>query len=125
MFLSHVVGVAFWRKHSAKMTISEMVTVPNKAFALLLLENYWDTWSTKNLEAYQKEATYDERTIKKKRTATWEKYTTNAWRSKIFGGWSGLAWFKELFLSVRQDREKLCASIVEERYKLYCSATKI
>jgi len=47
MFLSHVVGVAFWRKNSAKMPISEMATVSDKAFALLLLENYWDTWSPK------------------------------------------------------------------------------
>jgi len=34
-------------------------------FALLLLENYWVTWSIKYLEAYQKEATYDEKTNKK------------------------------------------------------------
>jgi len=66
IFLSRVVGVAFWRKNSAKMPISEMATVSNEAFALLLLENYWDTWSTKNLEAYQKEATFDERTNQKK-----------------------------------------------------------
>jgi len=39
MFLSHVVGVAFWRKNSGEMPISEMATVSNKAFALLLLEN--------------------------------------------------------------------------------------
>ena len=62
MFLSCVVGVAFWRKNSTKMLISEMATVSDETFALLLLENYWDTWSTKNLEAYQKEATFDERT---------------------------------------------------------------
>jgi len=102
MFLSRVVGVAFWRKNSAKMPISEMATVSDEAFALLLLEKYWDTWSTKNLETYQKEATFDERT-NKKRTATWGKCTTNAWGSKRFGGWSkeGLDQFNELFLSVK------------------------
>jgi len=60
-----IVGAAFWRKYSAKMTISKMVTVSSEAFALLVLENYWDTWSTKNFETYQKEATYDEKTNKK------------------------------------------------------------
>ena len=54
MFLSHVVGVAFGGTTLAKLTISEMTTVSNEAVALLLLENYWDTWSTKNLVAYQK-----------------------------------------------------------------------
>jgi len=47
------VGVAFWRKHCAKLPISEMVTVSDEAFTLLLLENYWEGWSTKNLEEYK------------------------------------------------------------------------
>jgi len=47
-FLSKIVGVAFWRKHCAKLLINEMATVLDEAFALHLLENYWEGWSTKN-----------------------------------------------------------------------------
>ena len=88
-FLSRVVGVAYWRKHCSKMTIREMATISDEAFALLLLENYWESWSTKNVEEYKTEVAFDENTNqKKKRKATWGKYTRGAWGSKWFGGWS-------------------------------------
>ena len=66
-FLSRVVGMAFWRKHCAKLPISEMATVPDEAFTLLLLENYWEQWSTKNLDEYKSEVTIDETTNQKKK----------------------------------------------------------
>ena len=65
-FLSRVVGVAYWRKHCAKMTIRDMATISDEAFALLLLENYWESWSTKNVEEYKTEVSFDESTNQKK-----------------------------------------------------------
>jgi len=82
------------------MTIREMAMISDEAFALLLLENYWESWSTKNVEEYKTEVTFDESTNqKKKRKATWGKYTSGAWGSKRFGGWSkdGLLRFNQLY----------------------------
>jgi len=41
-------------KKIAKLPICEMATVSDEAFTLLLLENYWEGWSTKNLDEYKK-----------------------------------------------------------------------
>ena len=126
-FLSRVVGMAFWRKHCAKMPISEMATVSDEAFTLLLLENYWDQWSTKNIDEYKSEVTIDEATNqKKKRKATWGKFTSGAWGSRRFGGWSkeGLVRFNQLYSQVEQDRKKENAAEVEETYRLKCVNNK-
>jgi len=55
-----------------------------------LLENYWEGWSTKNLEVYKSEVTYDETTNQKRRKAAWGKFTSGAWGTKRFGRWSKL-----------------------------------
>jgi len=126
-FLSRVVGMAFWRKHCAKLPISEMATISDEAFTLLLLENYWDQWSTKNLDEYKSEVTIDETTNqKKKRKATWGKFTSGAWGSRRFGGWSkeGLVRFNQLYSQVEQDRKKDNAAEVEETYRLKCVNSK-
>ncbi len=44
-----------------------MATISDKAFTLLLLENYWEGWSTKNLEEYKSEVTYNETTNQRKK----------------------------------------------------------
>ena len=51
------------------------------------------------------------------------KYTSGAWSSKQFGGWSedGLQQFNELYTEVQKDREKGNAVYVEERYRLHCA----
>jgi len=54
------VGVAYWRKNCGKMTISDMAIVLNEASALLLLVNYWESWSTKNVEECKMEVPYSE-----------------------------------------------------------------
>jgi len=110
LFLSQVVGVAYWRKHCGKMTIHEMATVSDEAFALLsLLENYWDSWSTKNVEQYKTEVLYNENTNqKKKRKATWAKFISGAWGSKQFGGClEDLLQFNQLYTEVENDRGKV------------------
>jgi len=126
-FLSRVVGMSIWRKNCAKLPISEMATVSDEAFTLLLLENYWEGWSTKNLDEYKSEVTIDETTNqKKKRKATWGKFTSGAWGSRRFGGWSkeGLVQFNQLYSQVEEDRKKDNAAEVEEQYRLRCVNSK-
>jgi len=41
------------------MSFSDTATVSAEAFALFLLENYWESCSTKNLEEYRLEVMYD------------------------------------------------------------------
>jgi len=45
-FLSRVVGVSTWKDGSSKIKVSDMATASDEAFAYLLIENYWDQWST-------------------------------------------------------------------------------
>ena len=44
-----------------------MATILDEVFALLLLENYWESWSTKNVEEYKTEVSFDESTNKKRK----------------------------------------------------------
>jgi len=58
--------------------------VSDEAFAYLLVENYWDEWSTKNLDDYMGERCYNSSISKmEKRRATWGKYTKEAWGDGI------------------------------------------
>ena len=109
-FLSKVVGITSWRDNCTKSTVSEMATVSDEAFAYLLVENYWSKWSAVDLETYQKESTFENGSVKKKkRTATFGKYTQNAYGAKRFGGWTreGLIRFNVLYAEVKADREKM------------------
>ena len=109
-FLSRVVGITNWRDSCTKSTVSEMATVSDEAFAYLLVENYWSKWSAVDLETYQKESTFENGSVKKKkRTATFGKYTQNAYGAKRFGGWTreGLIQFIVLYAEVKADREKM------------------
>jgi len=44
-----------------------MATVLDEAFAYLFIENYWDAWSTKNLEEYMGGKLYDSSISKRKK----------------------------------------------------------
>jgi len=104
-----------------------MATVSDEAFAYLLMENYWDYWSTLNLQEYKSDVTYDKESNKKiKRTANWGKYTKIAYGATRYGGWSnsGLLRFNELFHQVQADRLKN-GEIVEEEYVQYCMINNI
>ena len=122
-----MVGVAFWRKHCAKLPISEMATISDEAFTLVLLENTGRAGQPKKLDEYKSEVTIDETTNqRKKRKATWGKFTSGAWGSRRFGGWSkeGLVRFNQLYSQVEQDRKKENAAEVEETYRLKCVNNK-
>jgi len=124
-FLARVVGITRWRDSCTKCTVSEMATASDEAFAYLLVENYWSTWSAVDLDKYQRESTFENGSVKKKkRTATFGKYTQNAYGAKRFGGWTrdGLIRFNELHGEVKADREKN-GSIVEENFKKHCLST--
>ena len=66
-FLSRIVGMTIWKDSCTKQKVSEMVTVSDEAFTYLLIENYWDEWSTKNLDEYMQEVSYDSSTSKRKK----------------------------------------------------------
>jgi len=73
-FLSRIVGISVWKEGCHKKKVSEMATISDEAFAYLLMENYWDYWSTLNLQDYKSDVTHDKESNKKiKRTANWGK----------------------------------------------------
>jgi len=46
--------------------ISELASFTDETFAYLPIENYWDTWSTMDLEKYKEDTTrFDIKTIRK------------------------------------------------------------
>jgi len=86
-----------------------MATASDEAFAYLLAENYWETWSAVDLEQYKNAAIFDNGSVKKKKwKATFGKYMQNAYGAKIFGIWTnkGLIWFNALHAEVKADSEK-------------------
>jgi len=66
-FLSRVVGVSTWKDGSLKIKVLELATASDEAFAYLLIENYWDQWSTVDLEVYKNEATFETNSMKKRK----------------------------------------------------------
>jgi len=65
-FLSKIVGITFWKDNCRKATMSEMTTASNEAFAYVFVKKYWSTWSTVDLEKYNKESTFENGSVKKK-----------------------------------------------------------
>jgi hypothetical protein len=63
-----VTGHHLWKKTSSIHLISEICTVSDEAFALLVLENNWGKWMSNGQES--------------------PKYTSNAAGNKMFEGWS-------------------------------------
>ena len=125
VFLSKVVGVTTWRDGCIKLKVSDMATASDEAFTYLLIENYWDNWATLDLETYKNETTYENNsTKKKKRKATWGKYTKNAYGARRFGGWTdeGRLRFNSLYAEVTADRLKNGGRI-EELYLSHCVET--
>jgi len=61
------VGVSIWKDGSSKIKVSDMATASDEAFVYLLIENYWDQWSTIDLEVYKNEATFETNSMKRKK----------------------------------------------------------
>jgi len=48
-FLACVVGKHDWKQQTKKELISQVATISDEAFALLVLENIWDEWKDMNV----------------------------------------------------------------------------
>ena len=93
-----VLGQRKWKTERCYKPLSEVMTVSDEAFMLLLLENQYDMWK-------------DSETTRVGRG----KYTENA-KNKKFCGWSndGIRRFNQLNTEVRANRNKHFAKDVEE-----------
>jgi hypothetical protein len=108
-FLSCVVGKLEWKKCAHSMVVSNIASPTDEAFALLILENIWDSWSQVDIEDYYKWQVprSGESGVKEtKRQALVGKYTSDFRRASRFGGWSdeGHARFVQLRIMVIDDR---------------------
>ncbi len=114
-FLACVVGKNRWNmqiKHGAK--VDAVATVSDEAFALLLLENYWDFMEQVDKKEFyslasstrQKRDHRDNEAADQSKTKATGKWTSS-WRgSRRYCGWNseGLLRFNELVAIVKQDR---------------------
>lgn len=87
--------------------VSAFTTPSDEAFALLLLENYWDQWSTMDLAEYRNQRAFDAAANKVTRRATIHgKWTKGALGATRYGGWeeAGMERFNQLYDFVVADR---------------------
>jgi len=85
-YLSKVVGVGAWRELCTKQKNSDFATVSDEAFVYLLVENYWDGWSTRRSDEPFMESDLIHGSKKKKRKIAWGKYTAAALGARQYGG---------------------------------------
>jgi len=107
VFLKLIVGVSIWKYGVCNKTVSELATPSDKAFTLLLLENTWDQWSTRDLTEYKDERKYNAVTGEwDKRKPVYGKWTRGAGGERRYGGWTedGVNRFNELCVLVKQNR---------------------
>ena len=103
-----------------------MATISDEAFAYLLIENHWDSWSQLDLEQYKAELKFDVASNRKrKRKASWGKYTKTAFGARRYGGWMAeeLLCFNALF-EVKKDRLKNADIVDTLSESLYCKQYK-
>ena len=121
-FLSCVVGKLEWKKNAHCRKLSEIASPTDEAFALLVLENIWDSWTAVAIEDYYKGPVITITAVGKqecKRKAVIGKYTSDYRRASRFGGWSdeGHTRFVELRTLVIEDRKD--KEGFEEQYLSY------
>ena len=89
--LSHVVGRDVWKRCAHTHTISQIATVSDEAFALLLLENSWEAWKA---------------VAGKQTSVPCPIYSVRGPGTKRFQGWTekGIERFNELYDDVSEDR---------------------
>jgi len=107
VFLKLIVGISTWKYGVCHKTVSELATPSDEAFALLLLENTWDQWSTCDLAEYKDKRKYNEVMGEwEKCKPVYGKWTRGAGGERRYGGWTenGVNWFNELCIHVNQNR---------------------
>ncbi len=87
--------------------MSKIATVSDEAFAYLLIENYWNEWSTKNLVEYLGERCCDSSISKRKKEGQYEENTQREFgeHDNMLGG-IRIVRFNQLCEQVKEDRQK-------------------
>ena len=108
-----MVGKQHWNAKVSVLLISDFVTFSDEAFALLLIENSWDTWK----KAVQDEKSNVDASNARRRgvNGLQTKYTCNGAKVRANGGWrkEGHQRFRELKKEVIEDRKNEKAAIVK------------
>ena len=99
--LSAVVGKNVWKAKCARFAVSNIATISNKAFALVLLVNSWDVWSDTTNSGGSK-----------------TRFTRNGAGTKKNEGWTqeGLEQFNQKARTVRTDWKTTTRKLFEETY---------
>ena len=118
-FVSCVVGRIEWKRSCKDQPISRIASATDEAFALLVLENIWDSWGDVDPQDYllkrrervepKKQAPEGNSSQKKPRQKEIPgKYTEKHRNAKRYRGWSdeGIARFNQLVKMVREDRAR-------------------
>lgn len=111
-FLPCVVGKNAMKRDKYKMTISEIASVSDEAFALLVLDHIWERWMGKDIDLYKKLKTTKpvpgNKDDKEARKPAVGKYTHEYHKAGRCKGWKpeGLRKFIELCERVKEDRTK-------------------
>ena len=113
-FLSWVCGRNLWKKRWTVETVSQIATVSDEAFALLLLENSWKKWTA---EGRNEEDGEDENSVDTEGNQT--RWTKNGRSAVMYKGWSreGIERFNELYSIVMEDRKTERGKKVEAEYR--------
>lgn len=115
-FVSAVIGKMNYKKKSCSIVLSKYATVSDEAFALLSLENNYDTWMDMGLTGNTKSSK-----VPRKYTNGGKSQCKVA-TSQHNKGWSGegLCRFNELFDLVEKNRAAPYAHHFEENFREWC-----
>ena len=116
-FVSCVVGRIEWKRSCKDQPVSKVASATDEAFALLVLENIWDSWRDVDPQDYllkrrervepKKQAEASKSSQRRPRQKEIPgKYTEKHRNAKRYRGWSeeGFARFNQLVRMVREDR---------------------
>ena len=105
-FLPEVVGKVEWRKGVTNLKVSDLATVTDEAFALLVLDNVWLTWM--NMDTPVEELKHAGKDGAGKRKVRPGLYTHNFRKASRHEGWNtnGLKRMDELMDQVMMDRKE-------------------
>jgi len=70
-FLACVVGKHNWKQQTKIELISQVATISDEAFALLVLENIWDEWKVMNMVGFSSRHEGMEKETKRKKIGIW------------------------------------------------------
>lgn len=107
--LSCVVGRVLWNRKKSEKLINQIATVTDEAFALLVLENNWESWTylLDHFKAIEDAKTKEDKAALRA-DAPPAKYTSNPQAALKYQGWDneGRARFNELCTLVKKNRNE-------------------